>query len=128
MCHYTILSHLVKTHSIKQFSPPVQKAITTISADLTADLSLSRLADMQNISPGYLSAVFKKETGQTVTNYVNQKRMKHAAQLLSETTLQVQTVAQHCGFLDVHYFSKVFKKYIGKTPKEFKVSSHTKQH
>ena len=42
--------------------------------------------------------------------------------------LQVQTVAQHCGFLDVHYFSKVFKKYIGKTPKEFKVSSHTKQH
>jgi len=119
---------LVKTHSIKQFSPPVQKAITTISADLTADLSLSRLADMQNISPGYLSAVFKKETGQTITNYVNQKRMKHAAQLLSETTLQVQTVAQHCGFLDVHYFSKVFKKYIGKTPKEFKVSSHTKQH
>jgi len=119
---------LVRKHSIKQYSPPVQKAVTTINSDLTADLSLSRLADMQNLSAGYLSAVFKKETGQTVTDYVNQKRMQHAAELLQSTTLQVQTVAQHCGFLDVHYFSKVFKKYIGKTPKEFKQEAHTKQH
>ncbi len=119
---------LVRKHSIKQYSPPVQKAITTISADLTADLSLSCLADAQNLSAGYLSAVFKKETGQTVTDFVNQKRMQHAAELLQNTTLQVQTVAQHCGFLDVHYFSKVFKRYIGKTPKEFKQDAHTKQH
>ena len=119
---------LVRKHSIRQYSPPVQKAITAINADLTADLSLSRLADMQNLSAGYLSAVFKKETGQTITDYVNQKRMQHAAELLQNTTLQVQTVAQHCGFLDVHYFSKVFKKYIGKTPKEFKQDAHTKQY
>ncbi len=119
---------LVRKHSIRQYSPPVQKAITTINADLTADLSLSSLADAQNLSAGYLSAVFKKETGQTVTDYVNQKRMQHAAELLQNTTLQVQTVAQHCGFLDVHYFSKVFKRYIGKTPKEFKQEAHTKQY
>ena len=119
---------LVKKHSIKQFSAPVQKAVTTICADLTADLSLCRLADMQGISSGYLSAIFKKETGQTVTDFVNQKRMQYAVQLLGETTLQVQTVAQHCGFLDVHYFSKVFKKYVGKTPKEYRQEAHTKQH
>ena len=119
---------LVKKHSIKQFSAPVQKAVTTICADLTADLSLCRLADMQGISSGYLSALFKKETGQTVTDFVSQKRMQYAVQLLGETTLQVQTVAQHCGFLDVHYFSKVFKKYVGKTPKEYRQDAHTKQH
>ena len=119
---------LVKKHSIKQFSPPVQKVITTINSDLTADLSLSHLADLQNLSCGYLSALFKKETGQTLTDYVSQKRMQYAADLLQNTTLQVQTVAQHCGFLDVHYFSKVFKRYIGKTPKEYKQEAHTKQH
>lgn len=119
---------LVKKHSIRHLSPPVQKAVTAISADLTADLSLSRLAQLQNVSPGYLSAVFKKETGQNVTDYVNQKRMEQAKSLLSDTALQVQTVAQHCGFLDVHYFSKVFKRYVGKTPKEFRTEAHTKQH
>lgn len=113
---------LVRKHSIRQYSPPVQKAITYIDSDLTADLSLSALAMMQNVSAGYLSALFKQETGQTLTEHVNRKRVKHAMQLLKTTQLQIQTVAQHCGILDVHYFSKLFKKYVGKTPKEYRES------
>ena len=109
---------LVKKHSIKGYSSPVQKAITFIDADLTADLTLSRLAAMQNISPAYLSTLFKKETGQTLTEYVNEKRIKLATRLLDTTSLQIQTVAQHCGIFDVLYFSKLFKKHTGKTPKE----------
>ena len=103
---------------MKDYSLPVQKAITCIDTDLSADLSLSTLAKMQNISPGYLSTVFKKETGKTVTEYINQQRVKHATHLLNTTKLQIQTIAQHCGIMDVHYFSKVYKKYTGKTPKE----------
>ena len=109
---------LVRKHSMKDYSLPVQKAITCIDTDLSADLSLSTLAKMQNISPGYLSTVFKKETGKTVTEYINQQRVKHATHLLNTTKLQIQTIAQHCGIMDVHYFSKVYKKYTGKTPKE----------
>ena len=111
---------LVCKHSIRQYSPPVQKAITYIDSDLTADLSLSALASIQNVSAGYLSALFKQETGQTLTEHVNQKRIKHAMQLLKTTQLQIQTIAQHCGIVDVHYFSKMFKKYVGKTPKEYR--------
>ncbi len=111
---------LVRTHSIRQYSPPVQKAITYIDSDLTADLSLSALAAIQNVSAGYLSALFKQETGQTLTEHVNQKRVKHAMQLLKTTQLQIQTIAQYCGIVDVHYFSKLFKKYVGKTPKEYR--------
>lgn len=113
---------LVRKHSIRQYSPPVQKAITYIDSDLTADLSLSALAAVQNVSAGYLSALFKQETGQTLTEHVNQKRMKHAMQLLRTTNLQVQTIAQYCGIVDVHYFSKLFKKSVGKTPKEYRES------
>jgi len=111
---------LVRKHSIRQYSPPVQKAITYIDSDLTADLSLSALASIQNVSAGYLSALFKQETGQTLTEHVNQKRIKHAMQLLKTTQLQIQTIAQYCGIVDVHYFSKMFKKYVGKTPKEYR--------
>lgn len=112
--------NLVKRHSLQNYSAPVQKAIACIEADLTADLSLSALAKMQNISSGYLSAIFKKETGKTVTEYTTTKRMDYAKTLLKTTSLQIQTIAQHCGILDLQYFSKLFKKYTGKTPKEFR--------
>lgn len=113
---------LVNKHSIRKYSPPVQKAITCIDSDLTADLSLRALAAMQNVSAGYLSALFRQETGETLTEHVNQKRIRHAMQLLETTDLQIQTVAQHCGIVDVHYFSKLFKRYVGKSPTEYRTS------
>ncbi len=113
---------LVRQRSMKQYSAAVQKALMMIDADLSADLSLSKLAKAQNISAGYLSAIFKKETAKTVTDYINSERMQLAAHLLKTTTLQVQTVAAHCGMLDVQYFSKVFKKYMKKTPKAYRES------
>lgn len=113
---------LVRQRSMKQYSAVVQKTLIMIDADLSADLSLSKLAKAQNISAGYLSAIFKKETGKTITDYINSERMQLAAHLLKTTTLQVQTVAAHCGILDVQYFSKVFKKYMKKTPKAYRES------
>lgn len=113
---------LVRKHSVKNYSAAVQKAIVYIHTDLSADLGLSALAEAQNISAGYLSAVFKKETGKTVTQYITDARIKQAMRLLSTTRLQIQTVALHCGIMDVQYFSKVFKKYTGKTPKEYRES------
>lgn len=111
---------LVRKHSIRRYSPAVQKAILLIDSDLSAPLTLSTLAAAQGLSEGYLATVFKKETGKTVSEYVREKRMKHAAHLLTTTRLQIQTVALHCGIMDVQYFSKLFKKHTGKTPKEYR--------
>lgn len=111
---------LVKKHSTKQYSPLVQKVLTVVDSDLTADLSLKHLAKLLSVNASYLSSLFKKETGKTLTEFVTQKRMEQAAFLLRTTTLQVQTVAQHCGIYDVNYFTKMFKKISGKTPKEFR--------
>ena len=111
---------LVRKHSIRRYSPVVQKAILLIDSDLSAPLTLSALAAAQGLSEGYLATVFKKETGKTVSEYVRDKRMKHAAHLLTTTKLQIQTIALHCGIMDVQYFSKLFKKHTGKTPKEYR--------
>ncbi len=111
---------LVRIHSIKQYSPLVQRAIIKIESDLTGNLSLKELSKLNNVSESYFSALFKSETGKTLTDYVNTQRIAQAKHLLLTTNLQIQTVAQHSGILDLHYFSKLFKKYTGKTPNEFK--------
>lgn len=111
---------LVKKHSMKDYSLLIQKVMTIIDADLTADLGLKRLAEILNVNASYLSALFKKETGKTLTEYVTVKRVDHAAYLLRSTNLQIQTIAQHCGVFDVNYFAKIFRKYTGKSPKEYR--------
>ncbi len=117
-------SNLVKNHSMKNFSLLIQKVITLIDSDLTADLSLSTQANLLNVNASYLSALFKKETGSTLTEYVSKKRVEHASFLLASTNLQIQDIAQACGVYDVNYFTKMFKKVTGKTPKEFREESH----
>ena len=94
--------------------------VTVIEADPSVEMNLHILARELRVSKGYLSDRFKKETGKTVTQYIWDKRLSYAAHLLKDTTLQVQTVAQHCGIMDVQYFSKIFKKQVGKTPKEYR--------
>ena len=111
---------LVRNHSSKQYSPVVQKTVLLIDSDLSASLTLGSLAREQNVSPGYLSSIFKRDTGRTVSEYIRQRRMQHAAHLLATTNLQIQTVALHCGILDVQYFSKTFKRTMGETPKEYR--------
>jgi YesN/AraC family two-component response regulator len=111
---------LVRKHSMQGYSPIVRKTVLMITADLSADLSLNALAEAQNVSPGYLATIFKKETAQTISEFIREKRIKHAMHLLSTTHLQIQSIAIHCGVMDVQYFSKIFKKAVGKTPKEYR--------
>ena len=108
---------------MKQYSSIVKKTILVIESDISAELSLNHLAQKQGISAGYLATIFKKETGKTVSEYIQDKRIDYAMHLLDTTHLQIQTVALHCGIMDVQYFSKIFKKKIGKTPKEYREAS-----
>lgn len=117
---FTSYCKLVQKHSIKKYSPVVQKSILMIDSDISAELSLRTIAKKQGITPEYLATVFKKETGKTLSEYLRDKRVQYAIHLLGTTNLQVQTIATHCGIVDVQYFSKMFKKQTGKTPNEFR--------
>ncbi len=114
---------LVRKHSMQDYSPPVQKAILFIDANLADNLSLRTLAETLNVSSSYLSSLFRKETGVTLTDHINQRRIRHAMHLLKTTRLQIQTIAQYCGIVDVQYFSKVFKRIAGMSPKQYRNAS-----
>lgn len=113
---------LVRHHSVKNLSPLIKKIILKIESDLSGNLTLKELAAANNVSASYLSGLFKKENGITLTEYINRKRIQHAKHLLKNTNLQIQTIAQHCGILDLHYFCRIFKKATGKTPSEYRSS------
>lgn len=114
---------LVRKQRSAAYSPLVKSAVTAIDADLSAELNLSSLAKQLNVSNVYLSSIFKKETGTTLTDYINQRRVSYAKYLLSSTSLQIQTISIHCGIADVHYFSKLFKQRTGKTPSQYRVEA-----
>ena len=113
---------LVKEHSLKKYSHLIGRVITLISYDLTADLSLKYISSLMNVNASYLSATFKKECGETLTEYVHRKRMEAAAFMLSHSDKQIQTIAEECGILDVNYFIKLFKKQYGITPTQYRES------
>lgn len=111
---------LVNNHSTREYSLPIQKVIIQINLDLSADLSLKAMAEYLNVNASYLSNLFHKETGVTLSHYVNEKRMEYAAWLLSSTQFPISTIAQHCGILDDNYFTKLFKKQYNITPTAFR--------
>ena len=110
----------VTKYAAEKYSPPVRKALLYIEASISGELSLKKLAEEININPSYLSDLFKKATGCTITEHINIQRINRARHMLKETSLQVQTVAQYCGIQDVNYFAKVFKKYTGQTPMQYR--------
>ena len=116
---------LVQDFSMKGHSHLISKLLILVEADLTADLSLSSLARQLSVNSSYLSALFKKEVGSTLTEYVSKRRINYAMLLLEATSLQIQTIAQQCGIPDVNYFTRTFKKYAGVTPKEYRAAQRT---
>ena len=113
-------SLLVHKHTAKRHSPLVQKAVSRIELDLSADLRLAPMAKALNVNASYLSNLFKKETGQTFTEFVTKKRMEQAMYLLSSTGMRVSAVAQSCGISDDNYFTKLFKRATGLTPLQYR--------
>ncbi len=110
----------VQKYSLKRYSPLVQKVMNYINLNLNSALSLKMLAGMCYISPSYLSYLFKQETGQTLTDYINTRRVERAARRLRNTDDSVAEIAESVGVLDVNYFTKIFKKSMGVTPTAYR--------
>ena len=84
------------------------------------DISLNRVAEEVKISPNYLSAVFSQEMGVTFVEYLTAKRMERARELLRMTGKRSGEVALEVGYKDPHYFSFLFKKTQGCTPRDYR--------
>ena len=78
------------------------------------------LADLVGMSPVALSRFFKLRSGKTVSEYIIEIRLGHAARLLVDTTNSIAEICYDCGFNNLSNFNRIFKKKKGCTPKEFR--------
>ncbi len=84
------------------------------------DISLHSVASNVNVSPNHFSMVFKQETGETFIEYLTKIRMEKARELLLCTSMKTSEVGFEVGYRDPHYFSYIFKKTQGLSPKEYR--------
>lgn len=113
-------TELIRSLSIKQYGPIVNRVLEYIFTNLNREFSLKDLADYCRLTPTYLSAVFKKETGRSVMSFVTSKKIRYACTLLTDTQMQIQEVARHSGYHDVSYFTRVFRRETGITPTQYR--------
>lgn len=83
-------------------------------------LGLDKIAENVYLSNSYLSSLFKKNTGQTITDYISKIRINQAKRLLVESDMKIAEIAERNGYINQFYFSSCFKKIVGVSPQEFR--------
>jgi AraC-like DNA-binding protein len=99
-----------------QFDPRVKQAIRYITEHYIDHLSIATVAAEVSLNPVYFGTLFKRETGVTFRDYLNTVRINQAENMLRAGKWNVTEVAGFCGFTDVFYFSRLFKKHKGVPP------------
>ena len=104
-----------------QYKGQLKQAVDYIDEHYQSeDISLNRVAKEVDLSPNYLSAVFSQEMGTTFVEYLTAKRMEKARELLRTSELRSGEIAAAVGYKDSHYFSFLFKKTQGCTPRDYR--------
>jgi len=113
-------SDAVKYRGTVNYSQRVSKGIQYILSHLDEEISLDLLAEELEVNPSYFSRLFRQETGVTVSQYINTKRVNEAGYLLIHTTASIADISLQVGYPDSGYFSRVFHKIKGVTPTEWR--------
>ncbi len=102
------------------FTEPVEAAVDYILRHLHYEISLKEIADHAGLSETYFSALFKKETGETVSTFIQQSRVREAESLLRYSEYSLMEIAEYLGFCSQSHFSKTFRRYAGVTPGQYR--------
>lgn len=122
ICHKYCL--LVKNYANNDYSKLTRDVIAYIQMHLDEDLSLATLAQHFSKNASALSGTFSRETGQTLTAFVQQTRIQEALRLMNSTQQSVSDIAIAIGYQDFSYFSKIFSRVVGMSPREYIRQSH----
>ena len=105
----------------KRYDSSVEKAQAYILENYGSDdISLNAVSKFVNLSPTHFSMIFTRESGKTFTEFLTETRIEKAKELLLCTPKRSSEIAYEVGFRDSHYFSYVFKKVTGFSPREFR--------
>ena len=107
--------------SKKQLRDPITSGVLDyVNQHLSEEIYVELLAERLNLSSGYLSTYFKDKTGMNIVDYINETRIMKASSLLADNKLRVQDVSEAVGYRNITSFNRMFKKYMGLTPSEFR--------
>ncbi|MEH7549799.1 MULTISPECIES: helix-turn-helix domain-containing protein [Bacillaceae] len=102
-----------------KYSKPINVCQNFIFNHLYDNITLSELAELTSLNPNYLSNLFKKEVGISILQFIQQTKIEEAKSLLSYSSYTLAEISTLLNFHDQSYFAKVFKKFVGITPKQF---------
>lgn len=109
------------TASGKRYSDIIQMAREQIQATyMEEEISLNSIATWVGMSPSYFSSIFSKEMGKTFVEYLTEIRIEKAKELLVRTSMKTSEIGYEVGYKDPHYFSYIFKKVQGCSPKDYR--------
>lgn len=111
---------LVKNFTYDNYSYLIRSVVNYINQHLSSELSLATLASEFGKNASYLSNEFKKEVGDTLTTYINKHRILASLRYFNTTDMSVAEVSIAVGYTDMGYFSRLFRKYVGQSPREYK--------
>lgn len=124
---YRLLSTSAFAHTtMTTDSRRVQKVKDYIDANFKDDIRLQVLADLANMTPTAFSRFFKLRTAKSISEYIIDVRLGHAARMLADSTMAVVEICYRCGFNNISNFNRIFKRKKGLTPTEFRENYHKK--
>ncbi len=91
-----------------------------INQNYSRDLSVEMLASLVYLTPDYLSRLFKKSTGKSLSQYIRQVRMEQASELLRTTRRKVIDIGTSVGYANYSYFCQSFREYFGRSPEKYR--------
>lgn len=113
-------TNLITNYNLKEYSYTIRDTIEHINFNLQSNLSLSTISKAIGKNPSFLSNQFKKETGKTVTKYIQEKRIEESIRMLANTDMTIQEISHSVGIDDLSWFSKLFKNITGVSPSKYK--------
>jgi len=113
----------INNYNSKSIKLILRNALDYIHEHYSEQLTLNDVAEHVYVSPSYLSRMFKKELGKNFVDYLNGLRIEKAKELLMDPRYKTYEVAEIVGIPDAHYFSRLFKKYEGVSPTEYRDAS-----
>lgn len=101
-------------------NPLVARAKAYIQQHIAQDVSRGDIAAFVGLDPEYLSTIFRKETGFTLSDFIKTERIQIAIRLLQQTNLPISIISENVGYESLSYFSLVFRQAVGCTPREYR--------
>nr|WP_255407448.1 response regulator [Sporosarcina sp. P13] len=118
------LRKIVKSMNLECIESPSTEAVERITSyikeHVDEKLTLDILSQVVHLHPQYLSRLFKKKMNRSINEYITSERIEKSKELLSQTQYTITEISRLCGFSDLNYFTRIFKRRVGSTPSHYR--------